>query len=79
MTIKTKYNVGDKVYTIDKNSMKVLPFKIKSIVSVSDESTAVRLTPEGSDYESYDEKRCFPSEDELIRYITDYGDHKEMF
>ena len=79
MTIKTKYNVGDKVYTIDKNSMKVLPFKIKTIVSISDESTAVRLTPEGKDYDSYDEKRCFPSEDELIRYITDYGDHKEMF
>ena len=79
MTIKTKYNVGDTVYTIDKNSMKVLPFKIKSIVSVSDESTAIRLTPEGNDYDSYDEKRCFPSEDELIKYITDYGPQKEAF
>ena len=79
MNIKTRYNVGDTVYTIDKNSMKVLPFKVKSIVVISDESTAIRLTPEGQNYDSYDERKCFPTEEELIKYVTDYGDHKDIF
>ena len=74
MKIETKYNVGDNVFTIDMTSMKVKSFNVHSIgVSVSKENkVSVTLYEDNGSYSfnSYDETKCFPSETELLDYVT---------
>jgi len=74
MNIQTKFNVGDKAFTIDKLTMKVKAFEIGSMsVYVSKTGkTSVNYRASGNDYtgDSYDEEFCFPNEAELLSYIT---------
>lgn len=74
MNIQTKFNIGDKVCTIDKNTMKVKAFEVGSVgVYVSKTGKpSVNYRASGDDYtgDSYEEEFCFPNEAELLSYIT---------
>lgn len=74
MNIQTKFNIGDKVCTIDKNTMKVKAFEIGSMsVYVSKTgklSVNYRASGDGYTGDSYEEEFCFPNETELLSYIT---------
>lgn len=74
MNITTKFNIGDKVCTIDKNTMKMKAFEIGSmIVYVSKTfkpSVNYRASCDGYTGDSYEEEFCFPNETELLSHIT---------
>ncbi len=73
MNIKTKYNEGDKVYTIDTNCFKVKEFVVGKITTwTAGGKTSVSLYPKDASYAdpSYDEDKCFTSEKELLNFIT---------
>lgn len=74
MNITTKFNIGDKVCTIDKNTMKVKAFEI-GLISVYVSKTGkpsvnYRASGDGYTGDSYEEEFCFPNETELLAYIT---------
>lgn len=73
MEIKTKYQVGDKVCTIDRKTLKIKSFVIGNIcIYVYDGRTDIGYTEEGQGIAgvSYEESLLFPSEKDLITYIT---------
>ena len=72
MTIKTKFNEGDKVFTIDTSSLKVKEFEVGRISTfTSNGKTRVTLY-DGDSYTAngYDEDKCFATEAELMTFIT---------
>lgn len=73
MKIVTKFNVGDKVYTLDKESMRLKEFEVAHVIVVAAKDN-VRISYsvkcDGYHSESYDEQVCFASKDELLTYIT---------
>ena len=71
MQIETKYNIGDKVFVIDKKEIKVKEMEISFIfVDVKfDRSLEVKYGEKGL-YESYPEAMCYPTKQELIDYLT---------
>ena len=80
MTIKTKFNEGDRVFTIDTNTMKIKEFQISRITTwTSSGKTNVTLY-DGDSYNSngYDENKCFSTESELLTYITTKDDAKAL-
>ena len=73
MEIKTKFNVGDKVVTIDPESLKIKEFEVSSISTSTsnDGKTAVYLYPkDGTIYNSVNEDKCFPDHESLIDHVT---------
>lgn len=79
MTIKTKFNEGDKLFTIDAKTLKVKQFQVERIMAyVSNGKTSVSLYPKGDISNSYDEDKCFPTEAELITFITTKDDAKAL-
>ena len=74
MNIQTTYNVGDKVCTIDKKTLKVKTFEIGSLsvyVSKSGKpSVNYRATDDSYTGDSYEEEFCFSTESELSASIT---------
>ncbi len=72
MKIETRFKVGDIVFTINKETMKVESFPVHSInVHVDENDTSVYIYKK-CDYhdECYYENKCFSSEEELLHYIT---------
>ena len=71
MTIETKFNVGDKLYTIDTDTMKMFSFKVTDIAIYHDaDGTRIKYTEGGNpDAFCISEHRCFASEDELFNTI----------
>lgn len=71
MNIQTKFNNGDKVFTIDHETMKVKEFEIGTICVCAIGCGAPSVSYyEKVGSESYGEARCFASESELLAYIT---------
>lgn len=74
MNITTKFNIGDKVCTIDKKTFKVKEFEIGSMsVYVSDDGKPdinYRASDDGYSGDRYEEEFCFTNENELLDYIT---------
>lgn len=73
MTIKTKYNEGDKVFTIDTNTLKVKEFEVGRISThTSKGKTSVTLYAKEDTYAAngYNEDKCFPTQAELITFVT---------
>lgn len=66
MEIKTKFNLGGKVWTLCGDKVKEI--EIKSIL-VTERGIFYSGT-EGYVITSHAEDRCFATKDELIRYIT---------
>lgn len=80
MTIKTKFNEGDKVVTIDTNTMKIKEFEVGRISTwTSAGKTRVTLY-DGDTYNSngFEENKCFSTEAELITYITTKSDAETL-
>jgi hypothetical protein len=74
MNIQTRFNVGDKVFTLDKETFKMKKFVVGSVSIWADDDTKVTYYPKKDDIasynERYDEKVCFASENELLGHIT---------
>ena len=73
-TIQTKFNVGDKLFTIDKESMKIKEFEVSMVcafIHYSDAAPTVSYQAKGSDFsgKSVDEEKCFKTKHELLTYI----------
>jgi len=70
-TITTKFNVGDKVFTIDKETMKIREITVGTVSAIitNGGKTKVSYYDEKSYTESYDENVCFASKQELLDYI----------
>lgn len=80
MTIKTKFNEGDKVFTIDTNTLKVKSFEVKRITTYTTcGKTSVTLYDSASYTASgYDEDKCFATEAELMTFITTPDEPKAL-
>ena len=80
MTIKTKFDVGDKVFTIDSSTLKVKEFEVSRIATYTkNDETSVSLYPKGDFSTSgYDESKCFSTQAELITYVTTKDDAKKV-
>lgn len=63
MEIKTRFNIGDKVWVLKNN--KATEIEINAYV-VGTDNLYVRT----KDYVSYPENYCFASKQELIEYVT---------
>ncbi len=74
MNIKTKFNVGDNVCTIDKKTMKIKKFEIGNIFIFAAKNGRVDVTyravNDSYNSDSYEEEKCFTSEAELMTFIT---------
>ena len=74
MDIKTKFSVGDNVFTVDTKTIKLKKFEVGRIaVSVTEGKTIVILyEKDASAYDSgYSEDKCFATEGDLVRHLTD--------
>lgn len=71
MEIQTKFNVGDKIYSIDKRDMKIKKFEIGAIyIACGSEISISYRNKDCSMFEdNYPEENCFYSKEELLRYI----------
>lgn len=80
MTVKTKFNIGDKVFTIDTNTLKVKEFVImRMFINIHKEKNMVFLYDDDTyNGTSYDETKCFPSEKELMDFIKPEKDAKAL-
>ena len=67
MDIKSKYNVGDIIFTID--GFKIVRFEVKSVSVLADENGVSVYYNRNGSYHSYPEKECFDSENSLINFI----------
>ena len=75
--IKTKFHVGDKVVTIGKETQKATDIVVGCITaSMTAKNTSICIHPLKSTdgdidwYTSYDERYCFTSREELMKYIN---------
>lgn len=73
-TITTKFNVGDKAYTIDKKTLKVKEFEVGTIVAYlqgdNKPSIDYRTKDDGFLSDLYNEDMCFATKEELMEYIS---------
>ena len=73
MEVRTKYNVGNKLWTINKN--KALEFEVESVSARVDEQETMILyyAKEENTFigTAYEEKYCFASKEELIHSLFD--------
>lgn len=74
MVINTKFNIGDKVFTVNKETMKAEKITISGVMAYSYQSGA-----KGVKYQKqeevvsttfYEEELCFTSMDELVAHIA---------
>lgn len=73
MNIKTKFNVGEKVNTIDPKTMKIREFEISSVLVLADgKSQSVTYRAKGDSYlaDGYPEKKCFANKSDLLKFIS---------
>lgn len=73
MEIKTKHDVGDKVFVIDKKECKIKQFEIGRVsVFVSQVfNNGQQVNYSAIDnYDSYPEEDCFESKEELVDFLT---------
>jgi len=71
-TMKSGFDLGQKVFTIDKDEMKMVSFEVAKITCVmsKDKNEAYLYASEDSSwYQGYKEKNCFASEEELLEHL----------
>ena len=80
MIIKTKFNIGDKVFSINTNTMKVKKFDVKRITSytVGDKTSVTLYDSDSYTADGYDESKCFATEKELMDFITTPDEPKTL-
>jgi hypothetical protein len=74
MILESKFNIGEKVFTIDRESLKVREFEVYSIaakVSKDDESPEIEYHAKGDSFlcDNIPERLCFASREELMKHI----------
>ena len=68
MEIKTKFNVGDVLFTI--NDMHIVSFTVKSVSVFCDKDRkSISYFEECKLLDSHKETECFTSKEELLAYI----------
>lgn len=71
MNIETKFEVGDTIYTIDPDTLKMRQYEVGAVSAItSGKGTAVYISPKGETYKSIDEGKCFRTRSELLTHIT---------
>lgn len=72
MTIKTKFNIGDKVFTINTNTLKVYGFEVKRISAYTEGNGVIVTLYDDVSYtaNNFNEDKCFATEPELMTFIT---------
>lgn len=74
MTIETKFNVGDKCFTLDVTSMKAVEFEVGEVAVRFDGTTTwTHYYDKNKDKyssTSYQENRVFATKDELMAFIN---------
>ena len=80
MTITTKFNVGDKVFTIDPNTIKIKDFVVKRVLTCTSAGNTSVTLYDGDSYPAngYNESTCFATEADLITFITSRDDAKTL-
>lgn len=74
MNIETKFKVGDTVYTINAETLKIRVFEVGIVTTYTNEkgATSVTLYPkDGSSFDGADESKCFTDRQSLIDHITE--------
>ncbi len=72
MEMKTKYNVGDTLYTVNKDTMKVYSGKVTLVMAAKDETkeyVQYNVKLKDGTTRLLDEEWCFASEVELKNYM----------
>ena len=73
MDIKTKFSIGDVIYTVDTDTLKIIsaPIDIISITVIrSDEKPTIMYGLETEKFKSVTEDKCFSSAEELMRHLS---------
>lgn len=72
MKIETKFNIGDKAFTIDSKKLKVKEFTVGSFGTYTNRNkeTSVTIYDEEGHFNGVEESKCFHTEAELITFIT---------
>lgn len=72
MNIETKFKVGDNVFTVDPETLKIKQFDIESVTSFTNgKGTTVLVYPKGDGcYKGVDENKCFSTIEALFDHIT---------
>ena len=73
MNIQTKFNVGDKVLTIDPSTMKIREVEIERVrVYVEEDAITVSYHAKGDSFfkDDYPEEKCFSTKNELLTFIS---------
>lgn len=74
MVINTKFNIGDKVFTVNKETMKAEKITIGGVMAYSYQSGAkgvkYQKQEDGASLTFYEEDVCFTSMDELVAHIA---------
>lgn len=74
MNITTKFEIGQKAFTIDVNTLKVKEFEVGTIDVYVNGKGEVRVTlypKDGSSFDGTDESKCFADRQSLIDHITE--------
>lgn len=70
MEIKTKYNIGDKVFLLIRNKVERYPIvDIRIEVSGMRKNTSYRLQTKAGHTEYYSEDEVFPTKEELLKSL----------
>lgn len=73
MDIKIKFGIGEKVFTLDSETMKIKEFEVGSIGIFASRDKELSVTYYDNDHYSglgFKEQRCFATEKELLNHIT---------
>lgn len=79
-TVKTKYEVGDMLFTIDRETMRLRKFTVKSVcILCMSDKCVISYAAEGDDAwkPSIPEDRCFNSKDALFEYVDAVNEKSE--
>ncbi|MBR4533926.1 MAG: hypothetical protein IKO85_05220 [Bacteroidaceae bacterium] len=66
---ESKFNLGDKVATVNTMKMQIVEFEVTGI-SVNATEQGQEVVLRSKDYMSYDESRCFASREELLAQLN---------
>lgn len=72
MEVKTKYNVGDTLYTVDRETMRMYSGKVEVVYAAEDKTQRIiqyNVKLENGLMRMFEEERSFASEVELKNYM----------
>ena len=80
MVLNTKFEVGDTLFTIDRETMKLRKFTVKSVAIICmTDKCAVSYAAEGDDAwkPNIPEDRCFNSKEALFEFVNSVNEKNE--